>query len=566
MTFVGLGWAATGASDLHLLPGLVGPDLRLLLRAFDSTATGQVLVKELDDLPGLTVAFTEHLVGTGASHGVGVDRASGEVDVRTAALKGRSFIITASATQAGTTHTTRIRVTVHRALTRMWLTPGPRLTVRDGASGMRFSVLALFDDGIIGDIGNWSPFEKPGAAHTYVHARGVNSPALTWSSAGPPVAVDAETGVLTASADTGRSVITARFGAAAPATATAVCARPWSTATPLTHLGGPGVRSVNFVPNVLFLPDGFTEADRDAFQDLVRLVVRRLEHRNRAMPFAALLGRLNYWLGWLASPQAGISVLDEVGATGRVGAVDQVEQVPRPSENPPAANWRIADLVAAVGLPNPVADPTGSPIGPKIAEWRSLYPSATEPVVSRKPSLYAEWLTLNNRVLVDERDTALHMAFGSRPAIGDGVDRGIAPNPRRLGTGDFTTFLNALRGPGNEFLGPLWTSGKDRNLVVVVCRSSHHGGTRSRQGGTIAVSLADRAFHRVQASTTGGGFELKPDDLSADASYSLWLTTARELGLDDESGGDVAAPNVHHRDSLRMLGKTVVDRIELADR
>ncbi|MEO6086889.1 MAG: hypothetical protein ABIQ18_27635 [Umezawaea sp.] len=145
-----------------------------------------------------------------------------------------------------------------------------------------------------------------------------------------------------------------------PGAAHPVRARPWSTTTPLTHLGGPGVRSVNFVPNVLFLSDGFTDADRGAYESLVRLVVKRLESQDRTRPFFTLLGRVNYWL---ASPQAGISVLNE-----------------------------------------------------------------------------------------------------------------ITLNPRRPTAEDFTTFLNALRGPAHQVLGPLWTTGKDRNRVVVVCRSSHNGG------------------------------------------------------------------------------------------
>jgi hypothetical protein len=164
------------------------------------------------------------------------------------------------------------------------------------------------------------PFEKSGTAHA--HARGVISPART----------------------------------------------AWSTTTPLTLVGGPGVRSVNFVANVLFLPNGFTDADRGAYENLVRLVVKRLEARNRTTTFFTLLGRVNYWL---ASPHAGISVLNE-----------------------------------------------------------------------------------------------------------DSVDHG-----RTLTPDDSTTFLSALRGPANQVLGPLWTTGKDRNRVVVVCRSSHDGGATGSPGG-----------------------------------------------------------------------------------
>lgn len=603
MTFVGLRWANTGASDVHLLPGLVGPELKRLLRALDQTASGGVVVKTLDQMPGLTVGFTEHLNGLGKDHGAEVNRGTGEVNVKTAAMRGRSFIITVLGTQAGITQTTRVRINIHNAIARLWLTPAPRLTVRHGATGVRFSVLALFDDGVIGDITNWSPFEKPGVAtdHTYVHADKVDNPALIWSSDGPPIAVDPETGVLTASADAGQSPVTVRFGAVAPATAIAVCARPWTTMVPLDHLGGPGVKSVNFVPNILFLPDGYTEAEQGKYENLVRLIVRRLEYRSRTRPFAALIGRMNYWRGWVASPEAGISVLNEVDRSGGEGAVIHADGVPQPSQSLPTARWEIADLVNAVGLPTLVTDPLSSPIDPKITEWQGLYGTfVTKTLVSRGPDrpgqlpLFDQWLALNDRVLVDERDTAFHMAFGDRPALaGDNVDHAISLNPRRLTDDDFNTFLDALRGPKNQDLGRLWTTGKDRDLVVMVCRSSHVGGVASpRQvqvgpgipallGKTIGVSLADRRFHQLQLSTTGGGYELKPDDIPSDVFYSVWLTTAHELGhaftLGDEYGGDATAPstseiiesatepNVQDRDSITSGGKLDVNRIKWAN-
>jgi len=596
MTFAGLLWANTGATDLHLLPGLVGPDLKSLLRASDGAAAAP-----LDNT--FTVRFTESLNGSGASHGATVNPDTGEVTVTTAAMKGRSFILTASATQAGVTRTTRIRVNIHNAITRMWLTPAPRLTVRNRATGVRFSVLALFDDGLIGDITNWSPFEPAGAPHTFVHADGADDPALTWSSTGPPVVADPRTGVLTASADTGEATITVRHDTVPPAAATAVCARAWTTPVSLTHVGGPGVRFTDSVPNILFLPDGFTDTERGRFENLVRLIVKRLEYRNRTRPFAALVGRMNYWQAWVPSPQPGVSVLNEVEVKGGGGSVDKADGVPFPTEGPatslPKNRWEISDLVNAVGLPNPVADPIISSIDAKIAEWQRLYGTfVTGDLVSRGPdkpggvSLFGQWLSLADRTLIDERDTAFHTAFGNRPALaGDNVDHAISLNPRRLTDDDFNSFLDALRGPHNENLGRLWTTGKDRTLVVMVCRSSHVGGSTSERdvrvdattvvvGRTIGVSLATRNFHQLRPSTTGGGNELVPDNIPTDVFYSVWLTVTHELGhaagLGDEAGGattpptareiaDAATrPNVQDVTPLVSPGVLHVDKIKWA--
>jgi hypothetical protein len=57
------------------------------------------------------------------------------------------------------------------------------LHVRKGAENMRFSVLARFDDGVIGDITNWSPLLTPGAGdRTFLRRNTVAVPVLAWSS------------------------------------------------------------------------------------------------------------------------------------------------------------------------------------------------------------------------------------------------------------------------------------------------------------------------------------------------------------------------------------------------
>ncbi|WP_405547238.1 M64 family metallopeptidase [Streptomyces phaeochromogenes] len=595
MTLVGLRWADASAGDIHLVPGLASPEFFRLLLAQDSTAAGTIELKRLFNMPGLTTTFTEQLNGTGLSHGVPVVADTGEVTVQTAAMNGRSLILNVLSKQGADSASTRVRVHVHNAIQRMWLTPS-HLTVRRNAKGVRFSVLAQFDDGVIGDITNWSPFETPGAEvdHTYVHAPGSDTPALVWSaSAGSPITVDRQTGVLTASADVGQATITARFDAGRRSTddAIAVCSQPWTTSVRLTHVRGPGVAKADTVPNILFLPDGFQEADRAQYERWIRLIVKRLDTRPRTRPFAALTGRVNYWQGWVPSPDAGITVLNEVepDPTRRKGAVDQAHGVPKPSEIRPAAGWTLPDLINAVGLPNPAADPVGSPLGPKIAEWRNLYgPFVTAALVQ---PVYPAWLALNDRLLLNERDTAFHMTFSERPALaGDSVDHAVASNPRRLTDDDFNVFLDALRGPRGELLGTtgrLWTTGKDKNLVVVVSRSSHSGGVTSGRrvggglGSTLGLSLADRPFHQVLRNVNGNGFDLKPDDIPSDVFYSPWLTTAHELGhaftLGDEYGGIATAPsktaiiqsadepNVQDRASLVVGGSLDVSRIKWAD-
>ena len=278
VTLVGLGWFETSGQDIHLLPGLASPEFTRVLRAFDQDPiSNTVLIKQLHEMTGLTMTFTVQLAGTPASHGLAIKNDTGEISVDAGAsltTRGHSFLVTATATIPATSGqpeakaSTRIRVYVHGAILRMWLTPDP-LTVRNGAKNMRSSVLALFDDGVIGDITHWCPFETPmgPSDHTYVHRAGQDDPVLSWKSDNDPVggpaviSVHAQTGVLTATSNAGRAKITVT-GPSATATGFAVCAPGWSTPVKLEVVAGPGHREMNFVPNLLFLPEGFTTDEK----------------------------------------------------------------------------------------------------------------------------------------------------------------------------------------------------------------------------------------------------------------------------------------------------------------
>jgi hypothetical protein len=66
-----------------------------------------------------------------------------------------NFLINASVKDnANKTYSTEIRVYVHDAVDDVWLTP-PTLTIRNDSDKSRFTVLAAFSDGVIGDITDW---------------------------------------------------------------------------------------------------------------------------------------------------------------------------------------------------------------------------------------------------------------------------------------------------------------------------------------------------------------------------------------------------------------------------
>jgi hypothetical protein len=547
VTLAGLIWKHTGASDVHLLPGLASPELKRLLQALDlDPVKKEVLIKELGQMPGLTVSFAAQFKGAPAAQGVDLKSGTGEVSL-TAYTGLRSFVVTATAKQGALQATARIRVNLHEAFLRPpWLTPS-QLTVRKGAGNMRLSVLAMFSDGVIGDITNWSPFEPPAFAadHTFVHALGSETPALAWEPpAGAAVIVNPVTGVLNATAETGSSTITVRHGAFA-ASATAVCAEPWATPLTLTLVSGPGADAVGYVPNVLFLPDGFQKDDRFRFGHLVGEIVEKLSTSLNARPFGAFAGRMNYWMAWVPSRQAGVSVLNELDRDQKdmpAGTGTPIE-LPSPQRPPAAGRWTLEQLVNEVGLPVPVGD-IGFTVDQLVQVWQDRYGQRV--VKTRLEHLVPAWRARADRVLLNERDTAFHMAFGDRPALdGRNLEQGLALNPRRLHNDDFETFLDHLRDPKGGPLPRLWTAEKDHDLVVMVCRSLRRGGqnsgrSRTRPGKLLGVSL-DTAMHHPLEADDANGWNVRLEPIPKRIHHFTWTTTAHELAHSWEIGDEYAA-------------------------
>jgi hypothetical protein len=463
--------------------------------------------------------------------------------------------------------TKRVRVNIHESMTRMWLSPFSvtanqgSLTVRQGAQNMRFSVMAQFDDGVVGDISNWSPFDPPQAGdRTFVRAAGTDVPVLTWSSSDDgKIGVDERTGLLEGKDAAANETITARWPPApAPATRTATGtvrgAPAWNTGVRLTHARGPGFARMDDpdVHNILFLPDGFadTPADQADFRRYVRSVVNSLSYHPRTRPFDLLAGQLNYFLAWVPSPDAGISVLDELDRVVQVGAnADAVPiEPPSPPKVPPGPQWELREIVNEVGLPTPVFDPPGSPLGTdaagRLKEWRELFGEhITAALVTPN---YPAWIDLDDRVLLNERDTAFHVAMGYRPAVDPrGAARDLGLNELRLTEHDLDLFLGALQdGRGNP-TPDVWVSGgKDHDLVVILCRTNRNGGANTPRGAGghyLAVSLDDDYVHHVVTNAAGNGFDVRPDPVPRTVPADTWTTVAHELahswGLKDEYGG-----------------------------
>jgi hypothetical protein len=310
--------------DLHVLRGTTSMDLhsRLMLGDDAGKFTRADAAQLPPDVRGVAFFGLIDAASAGGFQSIGgvrVNNRTGEVEA-TASLPSprlRSFLIeprvltTAGATLLGPP----FRVLIHESVTEIWLTPST-LTLPADTEKQRFTVLARFDDDTVGDITRLAA-SSPSA--------GAAPPSgFTWSSSDNTCArVDAfgylsgVFGLFSCS-----STITATLRQPGwpnlSATATVTVVEPWGDPPPnrreLHLVSGPGITPNDDVPNILFLPDGFTDTpgDRDDFDKLVAFLVHRITHSASTEPFNALSGSMNYWSVFVPSRENGTSTLDDL--------------------------------------------------------------------------------------------------------------------------------------------------------------------------------------------------------------------------------------------------------------
>jgi hypothetical protein len=513
-------WAAGAGDDLHLLPGLQSPQLDQLL----TIIAGGVPARGDRPPAGVTVAWTQSFVpGAAGTGGVVVDPGTGLVTVGgplPAPPRLLDFLVIATVTEAatGTSLQAYLRVHLHTALLRLWLTPST-LTVRVGARGVRFSVLAEFDDGSYGDITNWSPRTNPaGVDLLAVREIATGSAVTSWSSNTPAdLDVDPKTGELDCSRSAANVTITLRTSTpAAVATANAVGADGWLTPATVQKVDGPGFAAMANVPNVLIIGDGFAAAEGPTFETLTNRLIAEVHANRRLTPYGLLKDQMNFFRVMLPSRETGVSV------------------------------WNPIDR-ATVG-PETLASDVDVSVAPAAAPTLATIAAPTPNV---------------SRFLLNERDTAFGMTFGERPrAQRFNQMRGIHRSDRRLSEDDLDDFLGALIDPGGNPVGLEWIrNGKDEELLVVLARTSRYGGAnnfRASSGRMICVGLGNNQAHRIDVPASGIGHDIKPDAIPGAPHLVTQLTIVHELAhtfnLGDEygspAGGPVrgAIPSGHERD------------------
>jgi hypothetical protein len=562
-------WSSGWDRDLHLLRGATGPDLSASALVFTAVGARNFAAAYIAAHPGdVTLRFQPLFKGAVNGNlfeafGIHVDTTTGQVrlDAAVPPQPKNNFIIevTTTNTIGGTMFNETIRVHVHTSVTRIWLSPSapppakPTMTLRPSAAGAaeqttcRFTVRAEFDDGTSGDV-------------TLNH--GVTwAPAANFNAAG-------QFNITAANAPGSDVAVTATFpSAAGPQTAdgTVHIAQPWASepARPKISIvpggGWPGTIAPEEVPNILFLGDGFTAADQNAFEAITNKFVHHIKLDPLVRPFDLLATSINFWRTFMPAIGNGISVRGEVF----LSEATKAQPVPDAIKATGTDDWVIENLVYAVGLPVP-ADAVKTVAGLRTEWQNTVIPDPTAKVGD--DDLIKAWQKLSTRAFIDELDRFPAMSYGNPPAANRHEPYGLDLHEDRGAVHALQSFYRPLAADSGVKLsdgsdvGVVWAQ-KDPthafdNTDLVVLITSIPGGRAVNGTGYIAMSTATRNLPLpVTPVGTRKGFTLgalaPPADASSDSCRTLAHELGHSFGLGDEYA-DLRLPYPTQDDTLDL--------------
>lgn len=390
----------------------------------------------------------------------------------------------------------------------------------------RFSVRALFDDGVDGDITrllaiDWSPSRNVDANGRLIVAAG--------DAGGPPITI---TAALT------------DHPSVAPATGTLRVVEPWGPSTPIeTRLvpggGLPNPSALEAMPNVLFLPDGFDASQEGDFYRYVNALVQFLKTDPLCKPFDLLATSMNFWAAFLPSEQRGVTMGSEVFEDGSLS--NNVRPLRQPKRPQGVSDWGVGELVYEVGFPLPsdALSNTALTNNEIIDRWTRLHFRPRLPAEPhRRETLINKWRLMASRTLLDDLDTPLGIRSGSpRPDL---YHNSIGMNPDRMDRRRLEDLLAALR--HDDFANSrldrsrLWVGNLRRNYDLICIIVPTEGRALNTDGYFIV-----RQDPRRSNASSSGPITLPPPTFNATPSPLESRLLAHELAhsfdLGNEYGG-----------------------------
>src|SRR6266478_841894 len=498
--------------DLHLLHGESSTDLSVDAVAFtyqlaDNTYERVSAATYMGDHQGeVTLSFKP--LFKGEQHGklfeglgIHVDTTTGQVKVdnNLPSPAKNNFIIevTAKNEPDGPTFTDTLRVHILKSVVRTWITP-EHLTVRlpgvpitgTELAPSCFELRAEFEDGVVGNVGD--------------------SAAASWF---PSLRVTGGTLWIEQGDAPGPIPIAATYHSQT-AHATAHLVRPWANdpnrpkasvvvggGLPPKNPSDPDLFGPERVPNVLFVSDGFTASDHEAFNRFTDAFVQHLKTKGMTRPFDLLARSINYWRVFLPAPAGGISVRSEVYTFLRDGVT--VARPVEPATKPPVAGaWNLSHLLYAVGLPTP--GDSAKSVDQLIQEWPGLvHPDhaahMSDPTLR---DVVFQWRVRDYRAFIDEIDGFPGMAFGQRQAANVQDVISLEQHDGRAELKELTEFLALIESEkgttvlDDRSLGTLWTKEDalfdfdNANLVVFL---SAIASGRPNNRGSLGIHVSTRS-------------------------------------------------------------------------
>jgi hypothetical protein len=545
-----LTWKDGQGYDIHVLRG--GPPSKSLIDG----------VQLPDFTPGAattSLTFEAQFAGAPNAHAVEVDLLTGAVTAHptTDIIKLNNFLITArfidKLQSGGDVFETEIRVHIHDSIEEIWLTPAT-LTIYQGADKSRLTVLARFSDQCVGDITDWDPglftFNSTNSAVTLD-----SSWALQATSPGGASDISVTVNVpalnLSVQAKKAATVTTKKGWADLAKDANVIFVAGKRTPNPndARSSAADSVQSVvDSATNILFVSDGFTQAQRGDFNNYVWKITDELRTKTYLLPYRLLKDSINFWSVFMPSQDEGVTPLGEytlplVPTKSAADFIRPVGGVPDPA----APKWTLLEMIHEVGMPIQV-EAEYPFIDSQLKHWQQLY--GAKATQDRTAAAYPSWNRLAFRSLLNEHDTAFGFATGDRPRASLGNPTGLssAPGPRRTSDASIAAFVENLTygkpdGTGLPCnIGATWkSSAKDAGLICFICLSDHSGAMQKTPQLYFAATTGSSLRAKLlPADTNKAGRDIK---VSAPERHSRTLLASRvshecghALGLMDEYG------------------------------
>jgi hypothetical protein len=493
---------------------------------------------------------------------------------------------------------TEIRVHVHDTVTDIWLTPST-LTIYQGANECRFTVLARFSDGSVGDITDSAqlsyrsvvPLTNVDSTDVLVSPSGVLTAVTPFKGANivvtvtlPPLSVpDRLSAVATVNTKPSWDVLSAvanvNFVVAGLRLKKEDKDNPQKGGTVVPNKDDPHSAKRDSVAsvvanalNVLIVSEGFSrESD---FNNVVNRIVGDLRTTDYLQPFKLVQDSINYWSLFVPSKDDGISLLGEY----QISAVPKPPPTARgvhlaPIKTPAATatSWSLEEMMHQVGLPVS-DDPTTLDDSKDV--WRLRYGDKAYQTLAA--ASFATWRRLASqpatwRSLLNEQDTAFGMRNTDRsrasPTFGEVM---LGSDPRRTSDANIFKFIGGLSygkdpATGSSFnIGSVWKAGgKDAGFICFLCQTQKHGGINwggyflSTTGRQVILEMALKPTPKGTATVSLATPPMAPWE-QEQVSTTMAHEFSHSLGLADEYGdGNGLLLQVDHQ-APNLLDKRII--------